>query len=438
MFIRSIALFFLVVVNVQATPKIQHWQTDNGARVYFVEAHELPMVDVQVVFDAGSSRDKNKPGLSVLTNGLLAEGANGLSADVISQNFDKRGAIFSSSVSYDSATVGLRSVVDKDKLQPALENFKQVITQPDFPEDALERQRNRLLVGIRHKQQSPGKLASDAFYAAVYEDHPYASPNEGTVDSVKQITREDVSGFYTQYYVAANAVIAIVGDLDRKQAEKLVNDLLGDLETGEKAKELPDVASLTEAKIIRIDHPSVQTHILVGQTGIRRGDPDYFALYVGNHVLGGGGMVSRLFKEIREKRGLSYSSYSYFYPMRKPGPFTAGLQTKSEQAQDALDLLNKQLVDFINNGPTEEELIASKKNITGGFPLRIDSNSKIIGYLGMIGFYNLPLNYLDTFNENVEAVTTDQIKDAFKRRLAPDKFVTVTVGPRKEKAGEKN
>jgi len=186
---------------------------------------------------------------------------------------------------------------------------------------------------------------------------------------------------------------------------------------------------LEEAVIIQIDHPSTQTHVLLGQTGLRRGDADYFPLYVGNHVLGGGGMVSRLFQEIREKRGLSYSANSYFSPMREKGPFTASLQTRTDQTEEALSVLQEQLKIFIDDGPTKAELEASKKNITGGFPLRLASNSKIIGYIGMIGFYDLPNDYLETFNARVSAVTVDQIKDAFKRRLSPDKFVTVMVGP---------
>jgi zinc protease len=196
------------------------------------------------------------------------------------------------------------------------------------------------------------------------------------------------------------------------------------------------VQVIEKAVTVKIDHPSTQTHILVGQTGIKREDVDYFPLYVGNHVLGGGGMVSRLFAEIREKRGLSYSANSYFSPMRENGPFTASLQTRTDQTKEALLVLQEQLKIFIDNGPTEAELEASKKNITGGFPLRLSSNSKIIAYIGMIGFYDLPRDYLETFNANVNAVTVDQIKDAFKRRLSPDKFVTVMVGPLKDRAVE--
>ena len=439
MVIRSLLCCLLFISTIaSAAPRIQHWTTENGTKVYFVEAHELPMVDIQVVFDAGSARDQNKSGLALLTNSLLSEGAAGLNADEVSKGFENLGANYGSNTGYDSSSVSLRSIVEPSKLQAALVNLQRVITQPDFPQDAFERLRKQVLIGIRHKQQSPGALVRDAFFAAVYNKHPYAMPKEGTEESIQKLSREDTIAFHKKYYVAANAIIAIVGDVSRQQAEQLVNDLMRDLPKGEKASALPAVSALSAANQIVIEHPSTQTHVLVGQPGVKRGDPDYFPLYVGNHVLGGGGMISRLFAEVREKRGLSYSAYSYFSPMKQLGPFTAGLQTKTDQTQQAVAVLNEQLEAFISNGPTEEELIASKKNITGGYPLRIDSNSKIIGYLAVIGFYGLPLNYLDTFNQNVENVTVGQIKDAFKRRLTPDKFVTVMVGQGKADNGEAN
>ena len=178
----------------------------------------------------------------------------------------------------------------------------------------------------------------------------------------------------------------------------------------------------------RIAHPASQSHLLLGYPGIKRGDPDLFPLYVGNYILGGGGFVSRLTEEVREKRGLVYSVYSYFMPMAEAGPFQVGLQTKKDQAEDALKLVRETLGKFIQNGVTEAELKAAKANIIGGFPMRIDSNGKILDYLAVIGFYKLPLNYLDEYNSNVEKVTVAQIKDAFSRRLKPENFVTVIVG----------
>lgn len=432
---RIIFLLFFISSSALAVPDIQNWQSEKGANVYFVEANELPIVDIQIIFDAGSARNGNHAGLSALTNSLLDEGAAGLSADQISQGFDDLGVNYSGSAGHDSASVSLRSLSDAEILDPALANLARVLAKPDFPEEAFTRQKNRALIGIRSKQQSPGALASDAFYAEVFKGHPYAVPGSGTEESINAMQRRDVIDFHKRYYVAKNATIAIVGDLSKTRAREIVERLLDELPAGKKQKPIPEVMALEKPSVVKIDHPSTQTHILLGQTGMKRGDPDYFPLYVGNHVLGGGGMVSRLFEEIREKRGLSYSANSYFSPMRENGTFTASLQTRSDQTEEALSVLREQMKIFIDKGPTEAELEAAKKNITGGFPLRLASNSKIIGYIGMIGFYDLPNDYLETFNANVNAVTVDQIKDAFKRRLSPDKFVTVMVGPGPDENG---
>lgn len=431
-------LFYILSPYVQAAPSIQNWQSEKGADVYFVAAKELPMVDIQIIFDAGSAQNGKQAGLARLTNSLLDEGAGGLTADQISQGFDSLGANYGGSAGHDSASVSLRSLSDPAILAPAMENLARVLAKPDFPENALARQKNRILVGIRSKQQSPGALANDAFFAEVFKGHPYAIPSSGTEESISALQRSDVVDFHKNFYVAKNATIAIVGDLTKAQAKKMVEKLLKELPAGEKPPPIPTVQLLEKAVMVKIDHPSTQTHILVGQTGIKRGDKDYFPLYVGNHVLGGGGMVSRLFAEIREKRGLSYAANSYFSPMREKGTFTASLQTRTDQTEEALAVLQEHLQRFIDNGPTEAELEASKKNITGGFPLRLASNSKIIGYIGMIGFYGLPNDYLETFNASVNAVTVDQIKDAFKRRLSPDKFVTVMVGPRPRESDAKD
>jgi zinc protease len=432
-------LFLFIAAPVFATPQIQHWQTTKGAKVYFVEAHELPMVDIQVNFDAGSARDAlDKKGLAAITNSLLDEGAAQMNADQISYEFERLGANYGASAGYDSASVSLRSLVEKNKLEKALNNLRKVMSEPDFPEQALERQRKRFLVGIQQKQQSPAAIARDAFYAAIYGEHPYAYPKEGTAESINLISRADIVAFHNRYYVARNAVIAIVGDVSKAQAKILAEELTRSLEKGEKASALPAVPVLAESKEIKTIHPSTQTHVLVGQPGMKRGDPDYFPLYVGNHILGGSGLVSLLFKEIREKRALSYSAYSYFSPMREYGPFLASLSTRADQAEEAVKVLRENIRNFSENGPSSSALEAARKNITGGFPLRIDSNSSILGYVAVIGFYGLPLDYLDSFNANIEAVTIKDIKDAFARRINPDKLITVMVGPEEPSRMEAN
>ena len=415
-------------VSALASPDIEYWTTDKGADVYYVHAPELPMVDIQIVFDAGSTRDADSLGIAMLTNSLLAEGANGEDADTISNGFESLGAIYAADVGYDSASLQLRSLTETELLTEAIENFKKVISTPDFPNDALERKRSQMLIAIKAKEQSPGAIAKDAFMSAIYQSHPYGKPSEGNEASIKSIKREDIVSFYRKYYTAKNSMIAIVGAIDRKTAEQISEDIVNALQDGKKAVPLSKVNKLDVSKNIFIEYPSVQTHILVGQPGVKRGDADYFPLYVGNHILGGGGMVSRLFEEVREKRGLSYSAYSYFSPMRSKGPFIAGLQTKTDQSDEAISVVLENIKNYIELGPTEEELILAKKNIIRGFPLRVDSNSKILNYVVVVGYYKLPLDYLRTFNSNVEAVTIEHIKDAFKRRLTVDNLVIVKVG----------
>lgn len=407
---------------------IQSWETDNGARVVFVSAPELPMVDVRVVFDAGSARDGELPGLANITASMLDEGAGDWDADQLAERFDSIGANFDVAVKRDMAAFSLRSLTEESLLNKAVDMFATILGQPTFPHESFNRIRRNTLVALQNKKQSPGDIAQDLFYQNLFGAHPYATPVMGNEESIKTMREADLRAFYERHMVASNAVVAIVGQLNRGQAEVLANRVTAKLQTGEAAPALPEVEELAEAKRVDQPHPSEQTHILVGQPGMRRGDRDYFSLYVGNHILGGSGFGSRIMKTIREERGLAYSSYSYFLPQRVKGAFIMGLQTSNGQAGQALELLHQVLTEFIDKGPTKDELEHAKMNITGGFPLRIDSNKDIVQYIAMIEFYDLPHDYLDTFNDKVQAVTPADIRDAFQRRIHPDKLLTVTVG----------
>jgi zinc protease len=383
---------------------------------------------VRVVFDAGSARDGDKPGLAVLTNALLDSGTETLSVNAVAERLDDVGARLGAGAMRDMAWLSLRSLSGADYLLPGLDTASQLLREPAFKPESLERERNRLFAALQGRNQSPGDLAREAFFKALYGDHPYASPPEGNETSLNAITREDLLNFHQRYYVAANAVVAIVGDLNRGGAEKLATTLVGQLPVGEAAPPLPAVEPVPEARTIRISHPSSQSHILSGQVGVARGDPDYFSLYLGNHVFGGNGLVSKLSEEIREKRGLSYSVYSYFSPMRQAGPFIMGLQTRNDQVNEAIQVMDTTLDSFVKNGPDSEALQAARQNITGGFALRTDSNSKIVQYLAAIGFYGLPLDYLQTFTAKIDALSQEQVSDALERRLRPDRLITVIVG----------
>lgn len=407
---------------------IQHWQTSQGSRVYFVQTPSLPMVDVRVVFDAGSARDGSQFGLAALTSALLDTGAGDWNADDIANRFDSVGAAFSTGVSEDMAWLSLRSLTEKPLFDKAFATFQTILTHPKFNEDDFQREKSRMLAGLKHREESPGAIASIAFSKALYRDHPYAHPEEGMVETVAGFEADDLKSFYKTYYVAANAMIVIVGDLEKSHAEQIAEKLIAGLAMGEKPAEIPPVTLPAKASTQKIDFPSTQTHVLSGLPGTHRKDPDYFALYVGNHILGGGSLVSRLFDEVREERGLAYSASSQFMPLYREGPFIMSLQTRNDQTDQAIEVMDKTLKDFIDNGPTEAELLAAKKNITGGFALRTDNNSKLTDYVSMIGFYQQPLDYLDQFPAKIEAISVADIKDAFQRRIKLDLLQTIAVG----------
>lgn len=425
----ALALACVLLANVaHAALDIEHWTTKNGARVYFVAAPEIPIVDVRFVFNAGSARDGDAPGIARLVGQLLTEGAGDWNANDFHDRLADTGAEFSSGALRDMAWLELRSLSDSQYLEPSLELMREVLARPRFDDDAVARNKANALVHIKREQQSPAAVADKAFYRAVYGDHPYASPPSGTEASVDAIDRDAIVEFHSRYYVARNAAIAIVGDLNRESAVAIAERLAAGLKPGEPAPALAPVAALAAATEQHVEFPSIQSHVRIGQPGLKRGDADYFPLLVGNHVLGGGGLVSILFDEVREKRGLSYSVNSYFSPMSELGPFTASLQTDNSQQDEAVSVLHGELQKFVAAGPEPEALEAAKQNLIGGFPLRIDSNAKIVEYLAMIGFYDLPLDYLNTFTDKVAQVTVEKVRAAFKRRLDPAKMVTVIVG----------
>ena len=421
-------LVLALPLSAQAALAIQHWKTAQGARVIFVESRELPILDISVDFPAGSARDPaGKPGLAQLTHALLDQGAGGLSDTAIAHRLADVGAVLSGQFDRDRAGVSLRTLSSTAEKEQALEMLARVLLQPDFPQPVIKREKQRLIAAIREAEADPGTVADKAFYRALYGTHPYAHDESGEPAAIERLTRGELQAFYRTHYSAANAVIALMGDVTRAEAESIASRLSVGLSKAAVVPDLPKPGPAA-ASDTRIPHPSTQSHVLVGAVGMARNDPDFFPLFVGNYVLGGGGFDSRLMREVRDKRGYAYSAYSYFLPMTEVGPFQLGLQTKLEQTDDALKVAQATLRQFIAEGPSEAELTQAKSNLTGGFPLRIDSNKKILDYLSLIGFYKLPLDYLDTWVDKVNAVDVAAVKQAFARRIDPDRLVTVVVG----------
>ena len=409
---------------------IQHWQTSNGAQVYFVESHDLPMLDVSVEFPAGSGRDKPATsGLAALTLRALRLGADGLSEDEVSRHLADVGANLGSSFDYDRAGYSIRTLSSEAEMAQSLDILARILHSPTFPADNVEREKLRTLAGLREADAKPDAMGGRELARLVFRDHPYALRQSGEKDTLAALTRADLAGFYAVHYAARDAVVAMIGDVSRQRAELIAEQLTQGLPKAAALQPaLPPVAALSDPVVRELEHPSAQAHIYLGAPGVKRSDADYFPLWVGNYILGGGGFNSRLTAEVREKRGLSYSVYSYFSPYEQLGTFQVGLQTRKDQADEALRVTRATLAQFIAQGPTAKELEGAKQNIVGGFPLRIDSNRKILDYLAVIGFYRLSLDYLEQFPIQVQAVTAEQIREAFARRIDPDKMVTVIVG----------
>ena len=408
-----------------AGPQIQHWTNAAGARVFFVETHALPIIDVQLDFAAGGVHGPaDKVGVAGMTASLLDQGAGGMDENAIAERLADVGAQLSNGAGMDRATVSLRSLSDPAMRKPALQLMSAIIAAPDFPAAVVDREKERSIAGLKDALTKPETLLGRAFQKALYGDHPYA--RQATPESLAALTRDDLVRFHRNSYVAARASVTLVGDLSRAEAEAIANQLTEKLPKGAPAPALPSVV-FAKGGEIRIEHHAQQAHVALGLPAMKRGDPDFFALQLGNYTLGGGGFVSRLVSEVREKKGYAYSVYSYFQPNQELGPFQIGLQTKRAQAGDALALVRKVLDDFLKNGPTEDELKAAKANIVGGFALQLDSSKKLTGQLATIGFYGLPLDWLDKYQERMSKVTVADVKAAFARHVQADRLMTVLV-----------
>lgn len=413
-----------VSVQAQAAP-VQSWTTDQGTRVYFIETHALPIVDVQISFLAGSAFDPaDRVGLASMTASLLDQGAGALSEKEVAEALADIGAQMTASAGMDSASVSLRTLSDPERRATAVGLMTDAIARPHFDAAVFKRDQARSIAALKEALTKPQVLSQRAYMAAIYPDHPYG--RLVTPESVAAIDRSDLARFWRQHYSASRASIALVGDLTRTEAEALAVQLTAALPADQ-----PDVPrtlpkpSATTAKVVRVDHPASQAHLLVGTPSVARDDPEQIALQVGNYTLGGGGFVSLLTKAVREDRGYAYSVYSYFDPKLVNGPFTIGLETKRAQANDALKVVDGVLGDFLRRGPSAVQLKAAQDNIAGGFALRIDSNSKLAANLGVMAFYGLPTDWLEKYPERVRALTPEAVRAAFQKHVKPEQLITV-------------
>lgn len=417
---------------------IQHWTLANGARIYLVESPSIPMVDVAIDFDAGSRRNPpDKAGLaSVMANllsaGIRAQGgAPALDENQLSEAWADLGASFGVNASADRMSFSLRSLTLDDLLLRAAALAARQLAEPAFPAEVWQRDRERLKASLKESMTRPASVAGRIYTQAVYGSHPYGrQTTEATLDA---ITVDDMRALHQALIRPCRASLSMVGALSRAQAEQLALALLARLDQARGAACAPlpsvaEVAPLTQAVEQWVPFSSAQAHVYIGQPGFKRSDPDFFALLVANHILGGSGSSSKLYAEVREKRGLSYSVSSQFSPGLHAGAFSVVLQTRPDQARQAVQVVRELLARYVAEGPTEAELKAAKDNLIGGFPLLTDSNRKLLGNVANIAWNGLPLDYLDGWTRRVASVTREQVVAALARKLDPQKMVTVVVG----------
>ncbi len=412
-----------------ASQVIQTWNTAKGAKVYFIQNNTLPMVDITLSLDAGSSRDAQHPGLAALWLNLLDQGTIQLSADQIAEQFENTGALFNTNLSKDQATLTLRSLSDPKIVSILTDLLATLIATPAFSEPSIASIKAQQLIKIQQKQQQPNVIAQDAFFEAIYGKHPYAHPGLGTEKMLASIGVQELRAFHARYVAAKNSTITLVGDLTVEAAKQLSEKLVQKLPEGMPAPALEAVQSLPSGFEQRIPYEAEQTHIMMGAPCIAEGDPDYFALLLGNYLLGENGLSNELFNEVREKRGLAYNVGSRLHTLKELGPFVIKLQTKNTQTQEAIDCVKETLTRFVKEGPIEEALETAKKGLIRAFPLTINSNAKLSDALSTMAFYGLPLDFLDTYQQKIQALTRAQVKAALQKHLDPEKMVLIVVGP---------
>ena len=414
----------------QAGVDIQRWTTGNGTEVLLVEQHDNPIVDMQVNFKGAGSvfNPEGKSEVAEFTAALLTDGTEKLDEEAFNAAADDIAAQIDSSSGQESSAAVLRSLSRPETLKQAAGLLNQSLTHPRFDPAVFDRRQKEAVTALQQQETTPDYNAGRALTKLAYPDHPYGSGANITTESIRKVNLDDIRAFHRSHYGKDNAIVAIVGDINRKQADRLVKNVLNGLpERSSAAKNVPAVQQ-QPAQRRDIPFAGEQAQVLLGMPLIKRHDPDYYALVAGNYILGGGGFDSRLMKVLRDRHGYTYGVHSTLEPATEAGMFTIGYSTQKKNTKDSLVQAQAVIKQFIEEGPTEEELAQAKANIIGSFPLRFDSNAKLVKYLSIIGHHNLPNDYLEAYPKAIGKLTVEQVKDAWQRRVKPEDLHIVVVG----------
>ena len=407
--------------------EIQRIETPGGIEAWLVEEHAVPLVTMSVGFKAGSFDDpKGKEGLASMVSSLLDEGAGDMDSLAFQKRLEDKAIRMGFSASRDSFSASLNTL-SKNK-EEAFDLFRLALTQPRFDDEAVERIRDQILVAHEQQEEDPQTISSRTWYETAFGDHPYARRSLGTGDSIKSITKTDLRGFLKSKIARDRMFVAVVGDIDPDSLSILLDKTFADLPAGSDpvVEDRIEIENSGTVKVVDRDIP--QSVMVFGSKGVLRDDPDFMPAYVMNYVLGGGGFASRLMEEVREKRGLTYGIYTYLVPLDRSGLYMGQVSTENAKAGETLSIVRAEFKKLRENGITEEELKNAKTYLTGSYPLRFDSNSKIAGQLVAIQLEELGIDYIDKRNELIDAVTLEDIKRVAERLLDPDNMIISIVG----------
>lgn len=422
-----IAVLLVALPGFARATDVQRVISLGGIEAWLVEEHAIPLISVEVMFSGGSALDpEGREGVASLAAGLLDEGAGDYDSETFLIRLVDRSIRLGASATQDNFSVAVETLsIHRDV---AFEMMGLALSAPRYDPDAIERVRQQLLVEVIQNERDPDWIAAMTWYETVYPDHPYGRSPQGTVISVNAITRADLQIFARNRFARNNLIVAVVGDITPAELSPLLDQTFGALPADAASWDI-DEAGFANAGALRVVERDIpQSVAFFGLSGIKRADPDFYAAYVMNHILGGGGFTSRLTDEIREKRGLAYSVYTYLSPLRHGGLHIGSVGTRNDRVAESLDLIRAEFARLRHDGVSAEELADAKTHLTGAFPLRFDSNDRVARTLLSMQYNDLGIDYIDQRNSYIEAITLDDVNRVAQRLLVPGDLTVVVVG----------
>lgn len=432
-FTKPVVLFLLTVLalpflnNEAFAMKVERVVSPLGIEAWLVQEKNVPLIAMQFAFNGGAAQDEvGKEGTAYLLSGMLDEGAGDLTSTQFQEKIEEIAIRLSFEASRDNFSGKFQTL--SERKDEAFDLLKLAITQPRFDQDAIDRVRLQIISGLKFEENNPNNVATRTWFKNSFGEHPYARPTKGTETSLKALSQDDLKVVHKKIFSRENLKISVVGDISPEELGVLIDKVFGDLPLKSGVTDVAEAEPVFGPKVDNVIMGIPQSVVQFGHQGLKRDDKDFIPAYILNYIMGGGGFASRLMEEVREKRGLAYSVYSYLYPLKHSALVLGGVATKNSSVPEAMDLIKKEFSRMANDGPSEEELKNAKNYLTGSYALRFDTSSKIASQLLWIQVEGLGMDYIDKRNEMINAVSMSQIRDVAKRLFQGDKLRFVVVG----------